>query len=262
MINTERERERGLHIHWHHDARSGPPEALDRVHRAQPLQRLRIWLVGHPVEPKGPRRLQRLLVRWVVVRRGVFMGGGGVVRRLIDRHNIEPCRCVDHLIGPDYTTYFSTLLSRSRAPDETALKAHLEGEPDRAPPVAVRSEAQEGLRFDGLAPGRYDLWFDLAGLVPLEVRGVQLVEGQNELSLECDRGATLLVTAPDRIPIVVSAQAIGEPRYVRTGAHEVQGLGAGRFLVTVWDRFTGLLLYSGEVASAGRGEIALPIEIE
>ncbi|MHC4411168.1 MAG: hypothetical protein ACYS0F_19435, partial [Planctomycetota bacterium] len=109
---------------------------------------------------------------------------------------------------------------------------------------SIRIEAQGGLRFDGLAPGRYDLWFDLAGFVPQELRGVELVEGQNKLALACDRGATLLVTAPDRIPIVASAQLIGEPRYVRTGAHEVRGLGAGRFLVTVWDRFTGLRLYS------------------
>ncbi|MHC4939529.1 MAG: sigma-70 family RNA polymerase sigma factor [Planctomycetota bacterium] len=125
---------------------------------------------------------------------------------------------------------------------------------------AIRVESRDGLRFEDLPPGRYDLWFDLPGFVPLERRGIDLVEGDNALAIECDAGATLRVTAPGRIPVTVRVQSLEEPWYVRTGHEVVAGIGPGRFRVTVWDRFTGLQLYRGEIASAGRGEIPLAFD--
>jgi len=125
----------------------------------------------------------------------------------------------------------------------------------------VSIEASDALRFAGFAPGRYDLWIDLDGCVPQERSDVLLAEGETALDLECDPGATLRVIVPGEVPVSASVQSLDAPRYRRTGATEVTGLGAGRFQVTVWNRFTGLLLHSGEIVSGGHGEIPLVIDL-
>ena len=87
---------------------------------------------------------------------------------------------------------------------------------------------------------------------------------------EPDAGATLrvLLRAESGLAVTVAAQALDQPSYQRAvrldrgSSAALRGLGAGRFRVTVWDRFTGLRLHSEEVVSAGRGEIAVTIPLE
>ncbi|MHC4953881.1 MAG: hypothetical protein ACYTGZ_08320, partial [Planctomycetota bacterium] len=130
--------------------------------------------------------------------------------------------------------------------------------------VVVDAQVAGGeLRFAGLAPGTWALRFDLPGRAPAAREGVVLTAGDNDLGpLALPRGSTLRfrvsmpagALAPE---LVVSAQAVATPRYQRSlrtkGEPEfaLPGLGAGRFRVTAWDRYTGLRVFSGSVACDG-----------
>jgi len=120
----------------------------------------------------------------------------------------------------------------------------------------------EGEIFRGFPPGMWDLWIDRPGRVPIEVEGVRLAEGANELEAEGEAGAVLKVRSEGDVPLSVAAWSMTEPRYARTGDGEVAGLGPGRFRVMVWDRFTGLRLFEGEIESPGRGEIPLVLDLD
>ena len=138
----------------------------------------------------------------------------------------------------------------------------------------VEAHAVDGqFRFEGLAPGRWTLFFDLPGYAPA-VRGDVLLEaGDNDLEkLALTRGSSLRLRVETRtgaLPpaLVVSAQAEAAPRYQRSistqgeATFELAGLGAGRFRVTAWDRYTGLRVFTTSVECDGGSarEIAIPI---
>ena len=74
---------------------------------------------------------------------------------------------------------------------------------------------------------------------------------------------------PDEVPpeLIVSAQAVRATRYQRStrtdGAEGVllTGLGAGRFRLTAWDRFTGLSVWSRFLDADGSNDVSLTIDL-
>ncbi|NJN14103.1 MAG: hypothetical protein HC813_00060 [Planctomycetes bacterium] len=131
----------------------------------------------------------------------------------------------------------------------------------------------EGLLLTGHRPGRYDLWIDLPGFAPLTLPDQPLDNLEEDLGLlALSRGSSLRVRLLLRgglLPpeLIVSAQAETTPRYqrsLRMAAQEealLPGLGAGRFRVTVWNRFTGQRLTSSLLAVDGIHDATLDVNL-
>ena len=128
-------------------------------------------------------------------------------------------------------------------------------------------------RFAGFDPGACKLWFDCPGFAPQRLDGVVLREGLTDLGvLALGRGATVrfhvLPREDERIPeLSFTAQALGAPRYRRsaktTGADHalLGGLGAGRFQVTVSERYTGQQVWSRRIEVDGTNEVSVEIDL-
>jgi len=163
-------------------------------------------------------------------------------------------------------------LSFAPASDGTAPRVVATDTAGRSFAVEARVSAGS-LRFEGLAPGRWTLFFDLPGRAPTVRSDVLLEAGDNDLGmLALSRGSSLRLRVETRtgaLPpaLVVSAQAQAAPRYQRSistqgeATFELAGLGAGRFRVTAWDRYTGLRVFTTSVECDGGSvrEIAIPI---
>jgi len=141
--------------------------------------------------------------------------------------------------------------------------------------VAVEAEVVDRvLRFGRFAPGRWNLTVDLPGFAPAHVAEVELAAGENDLGpLPLPRGATLRFHVRTRAgnlapELTVAAQALDEPRYQRSAQttgearFDLPGLGEGRFRVTAWNRYTGLRLWSDEIASDGSGDREITIALD
>ena len=167
---------------------------------------------------------------------------------------------------------------------ELAAGPHVQSRGGTAPGIvatdadgrAIRVDARvEGrvLRFEGLAPGRWTLLFDLPGCAPAKLQDVVLGAGDNDLgTLTLPRGTEIrfrVETRTGALPpaLVVAAQAEDAPRYQRSirtqgeAMFALPGLGAGRFRVTAWDRYTGLRVFTTVIECDGASprEIAIPI---
>lgn len=124
------------------------------------------------------------------------------------------------------------------------------------------------LVFGKLPVGRTDLWVDVPGAAPVLVPSVDLRDGENALGvLKLSPGGSLRLRFRDAPgasapSVVVSLQSLSHPTYRRSSqdAEPVTGLGAGTFRLTVWDRYTGLQLFSGLVTSDGRSETVLELD--
>ncbi|MHC4971314.1 MAG: RNA polymerase sigma factor [Planctomycetota bacterium] len=135
------------------------------------------------------------------------------------------------------------------------------------------SLAEGRLRFDGFRPGRYTLRFDLPGVVPLTLRDVVLADGVTDLgTLNVDPGTALrfriLGREGETVPeLTIVARALAAPRYQRsrrTGDAEtavVSGLRAGTFLVSAWERHTGLKVWSRRIDADGTNDVQVEIDL-
>jgi hypothetical protein len=141
-------------------------------------------------------------------------------------------------------------------------------------PLTLDVELEDGrVRFWGYPPGRYALWFDLPGVAPLWLRDVVLADGVTDLGMLAVRPGTALrvrvvgregETLPD---LTIAARALSSPHYRRsrhTGGADttvLTGLGAGRFQVTAWERYTGLRVGSRRIDADGTNDVRLEIDL-
>jgi hypothetical protein len=143
----------------------------------------------------------------------------------------------------------------------------------QAPLTLDVSLADGRVRFDGYRPGRYTLWFDLPGVLPLTLRDVVLGDGVTDLGTLSVRPGTALrfrvlgrqgETVPE---LTIAARALEAPRYERSlrtgGAQEavITGLRAGSFRVSAWERHTGLKVWSRRVDADGTNDLRLEIDL-
>ncbi|MHC4490946.1 MAG: hypothetical protein ACYTDU_04920, partial [Planctomycetota bacterium] len=141
-------------------------------------------------------------------------------------------------------------------------------------PLTLDVSLEDGrVRFDGFRPGRYTLWFDLPGALPLTLRDVVLADGVTDLgTLSPEPGTALrfriLGRRGETVPeLTIAARALAAPRYrrsLRTGGADhavLTGLRAGGFLVSAWERHAGLRVWSRRVDADGTNDVRLEIDL-
>jgi hypothetical protein len=145
--------------------------------------------------------------------------------------------------------------------------------PGRRPLTLDVSLADGRARFGGFFPGRYTLWFDLPGVLPLKLKDVTLADGVTDLGTLSPAPGTrlrfrILGRAGETVPeLTIAALALQAPRYQRSlhtaGAdHAVlPGLRAGGFQVNAWERHTGLRVWSRRVDADGTNDLPLEIDL-
>jgi RNA polymerase sigma-70 factor (ECF subfamily) len=159
-------------------------------------------------------------------------------------------------------------------PGGTEPRVRLFAATDGQAPLTLDLSLEDGrVRFDGFRPGRYTLWFDLPGVVPLTLRDVVLADGVTDLgTLAVQPGTALhfriLGREGETLPeFTIAARALGAPRYrrsVHTGGRDqvaLAGLGAGGFQVTAWERHTGLKVWSRRADADGTNDLRLQIDL-
>jgi hypothetical protein len=129
------------------------------------------------------------------------------------------------------------------------------------------------IRFAGHRAGRADLWIDVSGYAPGRIRDALLRQGTTDLgTLSLRRGTSLalVVRQPEDVlapELLVTAQALGEPRYqrsVRTGGEtraKLDGLGAGAFLLRAFERDTGRCIWSKRIEVDGATDREIEIDL-